>query len=161
MSVKKSNKVPKESVIALFFSWLLVSAILGILSSTLWHRFYWWEIIPIVVLFLVFLLILSLYLVQKDIRECPNCGNDIKGKADFCENCGSRVPLFCPTCNAKIKGTPKFCQKCGFSLRGEDSQQVPHSKTPGHVETRSGYCPSCGAKTRSSAKYCPLCGSEV
>lgn len=68
---------------------------------------------------------------------CKNCGNEIKEKGKFCQNCGtpviayelevieeelntadnvSEVRIFCRNCGTEIKTENEFCPECGISV---------------------------------------------
>lgn len=47
--------------------------------------------------------------------ECANCGATIRAGAQFCVQCGTRVPekRVCPTCGNVLEQNQIFCAKCG------------------------------------------------
>lgn len=50
---------------------------------------------------------------------CPFCGNELDGKAIFCERCGERIPR-CPKCGEIIKSSNiKFCRRDGTKIPQE------------------------------------------
>ena len=51
-------------------------------------------------------------------NKCKKCGREFEGK--FCPECGepwrAEVERVCPHCKAVIKGKANFCSECGYSL---------------------------------------------
>ncbi len=45
--------------------------------------------------------------------KCPNCNNDSKDTAKFCEECGTRLIVVCGSCGTELSPTAKFCSECG------------------------------------------------
>src|SRR5438067_2067969 len=45
--------------------------------------------------------------------ECLNCKADIPDGNQFCEECGTPVPILCSYCSAPVRSGAKFCGKCG------------------------------------------------
>ena len=59
-------------------------------------------------------------------KKCVKCGQINSDDAQFCNNCGSRLPedmltKICPFCRAAIPSEATFCQKCG------QKQPDPHA----------------------------------
>ncbi|MBU1670682.1 MAG: zinc ribbon domain-containing protein [Actinobacteria bacterium] len=49
---------------------------------------------------------------------CPFCGEEVKDRAKFCQQCGRELPeegraAFCYKCGAELKEGAQFCRKCG------------------------------------------------
>jgi hypothetical protein len=46
---------------------------------------------------------------------CPACGPRPEPDAEFCSNCGNRLPTgtVCPGCGAALAPDAKFCESCG------------------------------------------------
>ena len=46
---------------------------------------------------------------------CPTCGPRPEPDAEFCSNCGNRLPTgaVCPGCGAALAPEAKFCESCG------------------------------------------------
>jgi hypothetical protein len=46
---------------------------------------------------------------------CPTCGPRPEPDADFCSNCGNRLPTgsVCPGCGAALAPDARFCESCG------------------------------------------------
>ena len=66
-------------------------------------------------------------------KNCPNCGAQLRDEAKFCYNCGQKVfiekpvkMIFCEECGEQIESTVKNCPFCGaeiFSHDFEDENQ--------------------------------------
>lgn len=61
----------------------------------------------------------------KGVKECDNCGAEIKQEAKFCTNCGApqeEEPAVevatknCPNCGAELDIDAKFCPECGNTM---------------------------------------------
>ncbi|MFP4456432.1 MAG: zinc ribbon domain-containing protein [Clostridia bacterium] len=61
----------------------------------------------------------------KGVKECQNCGAEIKQEAKFCTNCGAAqedepaaMPETknCPNCGAELDIDAKFCPECGTTM---------------------------------------------
>ena len=44
---------------------------------------------------------------------CPKCQQPIMAGADFCPNCGEKLPKECSRCHSQIKSGQDFCPVCG------------------------------------------------
>lgn len=75
----------------------------------------------------------------KGVTKCPNCGADVPNNAQFCNNCGSKMPSaenqmnidkmiqermvqkkrVCPSCGDVVPPENKFCMKCGTKVDEE------------------------------------------
>lgn len=54
-------------------------------------------------------------------QNCPECGYENTGNAEFCAKCGQRLEsesegIECPGCGYENSGEAKFCAKCGDRL---------------------------------------------
>lgn len=57
--------------------------------------------------------------LTENFRKCPNCGWNVSGTADICENCGEwLLKGQCNFCYAKIELGQKFCSECGNPPEG-------------------------------------------
>src|SRR6516164_7465430 len=45
--------------------------------------------------------------------ECPECHNQVRAGAKFCDSCGTPMARHCTNCNADLSATAKFCAECG------------------------------------------------
>src|SRR5713101_6360341 len=86
--------------------------------------------------------------------RCPNCGNENRQGAKFCNDCAAPLPLRCPNCGNENRQGAKFCNDCATPLakgqkdkrtKGQkDSSQLglqaldsrPVSHTPKHLAER-------------------------
>ena len=44
---------------------------------------------------------------------CPQCHDEVRGGAKFCDECGTPMAKHCTNCNADLSATAKFCAECG------------------------------------------------
>ena len=73
-------------------------------------------------------------------KICPNCGNELKDDAKFCNKCGSKlnsnnvksVIKHCPNCGKEVSGDGDFCNYCGNSLNKTRIQAI--SNNPGLLD---------------------------
>ncbi len=57
---------------------------------------------------------------------CPQCGNSVGARFNFCPNCRSNLHPSCPQCKREIAETDKFCQYCGNDLKAAaTSVEIP------------------------------------
>jgi class 3 adenylate cyclase/tetratricopeptide (TPR) repeat protein len=61
---------------------------------------------------------------------CPRCQHDNREGANFCDNCGGRLPSQCPACGTVVRTGARFCDECGQALAGAPAP-VPESAGPG------------------------------
>jgi membrane protease subunit (stomatin/prohibitin family) len=45
--------------------------------------------------------------------DCPECHNQVRAGAKFCDSCGTPMQRHCANCNADLTATAKFCAECG------------------------------------------------
>ena len=50
--------------------------------------------------------------------RCPGCGDENQGDANFCSNCGKKLPRrqVCPACGEGNDRDARFCDHCGHGL---------------------------------------------
>jgi hypothetical protein len=48
--------------------------------------------------------------------ECPRCRQQNPAHANFCLNCGERLPLVCPQCGTDLPAHASFCLSCGAQV---------------------------------------------
>ena len=68
-------------------------------------------------------------------KICPNCGNELKDDAKFCNKCGSKlnsnnvksVIKHCPNCGKEVSGDGDFCNYCGNSLNKTRIQAISNN----------------------------------
>ena len=44
--------------------------------------------------------------------RCPGCGHDNSDDAQFCERCGTDIPVVCPACKRQNNPGARFCRHC-------------------------------------------------
>src|SRR6267378_3171544 len=48
---------------------------------------------------------------------CPQCGNSVGARFNFCPNCKCNLHPSCPHCKREVAETDKFCPFCGNDLK--------------------------------------------
>jgi hypothetical protein len=48
---------------------------------------------------------------------CPQCGNTVGARFNFCPNCKCNLHPSCPQCKREVVETDKFCPYCGNDLK--------------------------------------------
>jgi MFS family permease len=48
---------------------------------------------------------------------CPQCGNTVGARFNFCPNCKCNLHPSCPQCKNEVSETDKFCPNCGNDLK--------------------------------------------
>jgi hypothetical protein len=48
---------------------------------------------------------------------CPQCGNTVGARFNFCPNCKCNLHPSCPQCKREVAETDKFCPNCGNDLK--------------------------------------------
>jgi hypothetical protein len=64
--------------------------------------------------------------------ECPNCEASQKESADYCGNCGSKLPLLweCPECHSTVNTIENgFCKHCGEELEDAPPKLIKKYKS--------------------------------
>jgi len=65
---------------------------------------------------------------------CPSCRHNNPPGANFCQECGSRLPRICVNCRTEISADAKFCHRCGKPVNSVDSRDDAISAyTPRHL----------------------------
>ena len=54
---------------------------------------------------------------------CPQCGNTVGARFNFCPNCKCNLYPSCPQCKREVVETDKFCPYCGNDLKAEASTE--------------------------------------
>ncbi len=54
--------------------------------------------------------------MQRIEMHCPNCQNENRPSAKFCETCGIKLVLVCPSCANELRLQARFCDACGAQL---------------------------------------------
>ncbi len=78
------------------------------MNSTLWT-------LLVIVLFPAYLIY---FLMREPLPyPCPQCGNTVGARFNFCPNCKCNLYPSCPQCKREIAETDKFCPYCGNDLK--------------------------------------------
>ena len=57
---------------------------------------------------------------------CPQCGNTVGARFNFCPNCKCNLHTSCPQCKREIAESDKFCPYCGNDLKSAlNAAEVP------------------------------------
>ena len=57
---------------------------------------------------------------------CPQCGNTVGARFNFCPNCKCNLHPSCPQCKREIAESDKFCPYCGSDLKSAlNATEVP------------------------------------
>src|SRR5262249_20254244 len=60
---------------------------------------------------------------------CSECRHDNRPTAQFCDECGARLPLRCPACGTELRPSARFCDACGQAVAGAGGRaQAPPSR---------------------------------
>jgi ABC-type Fe3+ transport system permease subunit/RNA polymerase subunit RPABC4/transcription elongation factor Spt4 len=54
---------------------------------------------------------------------CPQCGNTVGARFNFCPNCKCNLYPACPQCKREVVETDKFCPYCGNDLKAAASTE--------------------------------------
>jgi hypothetical protein len=71
--------------------------------------------------------------------QCPQCQQDNRPGAKFCEACATPFSRPCPNCGTQVSATAKFCSECAHPLGVEPAAPrfgSPESYTPKHLAER-------------------------
>src|SRR6266849_9560727 len=96
------------------------------MNSTLWT-------LLVIVLFPAYLAIgfIIYFLMREPLPyPCPQCGNTVGARFNFCPNCKCNLYPACPQCKREIAETDKFCPYCGNDLKAPaDAEPALRSST--------------------------------
>lgn len=81
--------------------------------------------------------------------NCPNCRALVEGAANYCVNCGSRLPVVCSNCGAANQPDSRFCHACGSGLGAIAPSPRPYVSLS---------CPRCHSTNEPDAIFCYSCG---
>jgi hypothetical protein len=56
---------------------------------------------------------------------CPQCGNSVGARYNFCPNCKCNLHPSCPQCKQEVAELDKFCPNCGADLKAGGSPELP------------------------------------
>jgi len=66
--------------------------------------------------------------------SCPACRHINPPGANFCQECGTRIPNICGSCQGEISAGAKFCHHCGRLVGSTDRKdETLHNYTPKHL----------------------------
>ena len=80
--------------------------------------------------------------------NCPNCGGQSEASANYCVQCGNRMPAACPNCGAANRAESLYCHACGTRLGSAAPAPPPLPVT----------CPRCQASNGAGTAFCYSCG---
>ena len=61
---------------------------------------------------------------------CPQCGNTVGARFNFCPNCKCNLHPSCPQCKREIAESDKFCPYCGSDLKSVvNTTEIPAQGT--------------------------------
>ena len=61
---------------------------------------------------------------------CPQCGNTVGARFNFCPNCKCNLHPSCPQCKREIAESDKFCPYCGNDLKSAvNAAEIPAQGT--------------------------------
>ncbi len=70
----------------------------------------------------------------KDAISCPSCKHNNPLRANFCQQCGSRLSPICTNCRTEISPDAKFCHHCGKPTYPADRRdETIRAYTPKHL----------------------------
>jgi hypothetical protein len=92
--------------------------------------------------------------------KCPNCDNDTKDSAKFCEDCGTPLVVVCGLCRTELTPTAKFCGECGTATPVGKSSATTEATTAQHLPQHQGKLEEPGAERRQlTVMFCDIVGS--
>ena len=82
-----------------------------------------WTILVIILLPACGFIGFVIYLLMREPLPypCPQCGNTVGARFNFCPNCKCNLHPSCPQCKREIAETDKFCPYCGNELKSATS----------------------------------------
>ena len=96
-------------------------------------------------------------------KKCLGCGEINDNETMFCVNCGNSefeeiAPVTCPNCKAEVRAGAEFCTECGSRLPGVTVEEARRGQD---AESETFDCPHCNNAIPVTSVYCPYCGQEV
>lgn len=87
--------------------------------------------------------------------KCPNCNNEIHGKAKFCMHCGSKLPqtTCCLQCGVELPQNAKFCPQCGTHQGDKQSVQSEQPSVMAPKIEVEMLCPHCQSQYFVNEEY--------
>lgn len=97
-------------------------------------------------------------------KKCLNCGELNENSIGFCSACGTSdfeeiASVLCPSCKKEVKAGADFCTECGARLPSATLSEI--KRNVGAVEAETFDCPHCANEIPVASVYCPYCGQEV
>lgn len=97
-------------------------------------------------------------------KKCLNCGEFNDSSTGFCSNCGASdfeevASAVCPNCKAEVRAGAEFCTECGSRMPVAVVEEIRRGFGTSDAETFG--CPHCGNEIPVASVYCPYCGQEV
>jgi double zinc ribbon protein len=89
------------------------------MNSTLWT-------LLVIVLFPAYLAVgfIIYFLMREPLPyPCPQCGNSVGARFNFCPNCKCNLFPSCPQCKREVAESDKFCPNCGNDLKATASAE--------------------------------------
>jgi len=72
--------------------------------------------------------IILYFVLRQPLRSaCPQCGNAVQPRFNFCPRCSYKLSPSCPQCQRVVGVNDVYCPYCGTSIR---NQAVPGSSAP-------------------------------
>ncbi len=62
--------------------------------------------------------------------RCPECQQDNREGAKFCDTCGTKLQARCPVCHTQLRPQARFCDECGHALAPETSDLDTGARAP-------------------------------
>ena len=96
-------------------------------------------------------------------KKCLGCGEINDNETMFCVNCGNSefeeiASVTCPNCKAEVRAGAEFCTECGSRLPGVTVEEARRGQD---AESETFDCPHCNNAIPVTSVYCPYCGQEV
>lgn len=108
----------------------------------------------------------------KGVTNCPNCGAEVPYSSQFCNSCGTRIPvrtaqtvapagsIQCTACGAFVPSGYKFCTSCG-NVMGVPVDSEENETPISASENKTKKCPNCGKELVGEAIFCTNCGQQM
>lgn len=84
--------------------------------------------------------------------QCPQCNATVRGRARFCEQCGTALQRCCPACGKTVGVEARFCGECGASLTNASSAAIP---------TTTSAAASTAERRQLTIMFCDMVGSSA
>jgi hypothetical protein len=62
---------------------------------------------------------------------CPQCGNTVGARFNFCPNCKCNLHPSCPQCKREVVESDKYCPYCGQTLGAAEGAELPAARSLG------------------------------